>query len=143
MGFDGFQIFFHRVVNSDIKHLKTSSLKHHPNEILSDVMDIPFHGADYDTADRFRPGFRQQGSEDTHTTLHRVGRHQNFWDKKDAVAKINTDDPHPLHECLREHFIGRPTPLQQDIGSFYDLFFQSIIEVIVHLLDKLLIGEGA
>ena len=143
MGFDRFQIIFHRIVNADIKYFEAGTLEHHAHEILSDVMDIPFHGADHNTAHRFRPGFGQQGPQDSHAAFHSVGRHQHLRHEKDTVPKINADDPHPFHKCVGEHLISRPAPPQQDIGSFFDLFFQPIIEVIVHLLDKFLIGEAA
>jgi hypothetical protein len=37
--------------------------------------------------------------------------------------------------------LGVPAALKKDVGPFYDLWGQPVIEVVVHLCDELIVGK--
>ena len=81
------------------------------------------------------------GRKDEHARLHRIGAHQHFGNEQDAVAEILADDSHALNQRLGEEVVGRPAAAEKDVGAFLDLFLEPVIQVVMHLLHKFIIGE--
>ena len=106
-------------------------------------MDVALDGADHDLADRLGAGLREQGSQDLHSALHRVGGEQHFGNEQDAVAEVDADDPHALDERVVQDFLGAPTALEEDPRRLHDLVAQPVVEVVVNLLGELLVVQVA
>ena len=51
------------------------------------------------------------------------------------------NDGHPRDQGLGQDVIRCPAAFQQDVHTFFDFFFQTIIEVIHHLLDQLVVAR--
>ena len=77
-----------------------------------------------------------------HARLHGVGGQQHLRNEEDAVAEIDADDPHALDEGLREDLVGRPAAPEQDVGPLDDLFGETVIEILVHLLHEFIVLKG-
>jgi hypothetical protein len=104
-------------------------------------VDVALDGADHHLADARRAGFGQERLQDRHAALHRVGGHQHLGDEEDAVAEIVADDGHAAHERLGEDVVGRPAAVQQDVHALFDLFLQTVVEVVEHLGDQIVVVE--
>ncbi len=137
------QILFDRVVDAEIDDLEAGALEHHRDEILADVVNVAFDGSDDNFADRLHTGFRQQRAQDFHSALHRVRGQQDLRNEQDAVAKIDADDAHAFHQSVVQHALCRPAPLQEDASGFFDFGLQSVVQVVMDLLDQFLVIEGA
>mgnify|MGYP000406837965 CR=1 FL=1 len=85
--------------------------------------------------------FHEQRAQDEHAGLHRIGAHENLGHEENAVAEILADDPHAFDQRLCQNFIRRPAALQKDVGAFLDLFLEPVIQIVMHLLDKFIIGK--
>ena len=129
-------------VDAEIDDLESGPLHHHRREVLADVVDVALDGADHDLADRLRAGLGEQRSEDLHAGLHRVGGEQHLGHEQDAVAEVDADDAHALDERVVEHLVGAPVAIEQDRRAFDDLVGESVVEVVVHLLDEFVVGQG-
>ena len=104
-------------------------------------MDIALNRADDHRAHRGRAGFGQQRLEDGHARLHGVGRHQHFGNEQNAVAEIDTDDAHAFHQGLGQDIIGSPVAAEQDVDAFDDLIVETVIKVVMHLLDQFFVVQ--
>ncbi len=104
-------------------------------------MNIAFNRSDDHLAERFHTGFSEQRTQYAHAAFHRVSGEQHFGNEQDAVAEVDADDAHALDQRLVQDLVGGPAAIEQDLGTFDDLFFHPVIKVIVHLLDKLVSGQ--
>jgi hypothetical protein len=120
---------------------KPAPFHHHRHEVLADVVDVALDGADHHLADARRAGFGQQRLQDRHAALHRVGGQQHLGHEEDAVAEIVADDGHAAHERLGQDVVGRPAAVQQDVHALFDLFLQTVVEVVEHLGDQIVVVE--
>ena len=130
-------------VDAEVDDLEPGAFHHHRHQVLADVVDVALNRPDDNSPDRLGAGLRQQGPQHCHTGLHGVGRHQHLGDEQDAVPEVDAHDAHPLDQRVVEHVGSGPAPLQEDARSLVDLFVETVVEVIVHLLDELVIGEGS
>ena len=105
-------------------------------------MDVALDGSDYDLSDRLRSGLSQQWSQDCHAGLHCVGGQQYLGNEEDAVSEVNADDPHAFNEGLVEDLCWPPVAAEQDVGAFCDLVGQTVVEVVVHLADQVLVRQA-
>ena len=121
--------------------LEAGALEHHRHEVLADVVDVALHGADHDLADRLDAGLGEQRPQDRHAGLHRVRREQHLGHEEDPVAEVDADDAHALDERLVEHAVGAPAAVEQDRGALDDLVGEAVVEVVVHLLDEVVVGQ--
>jgi hypothetical protein len=110
---------------------------------FADVVNVALDRPDDDFADRFHAGFGQQRAQDLHPALHRVRGQQDLRNEQDTVAKIDADDAHAFHQGVVQHALGRPAPLQEDVGGFFDFGLQSVVQVVMDLFGQLLIIEAA
>ncbi len=140
-GFDRFKIVLDRVVDTQIDDFKTGTFHHHRHKVLADVVDVAFDGADDHLADTWCAGFGQKRLEDRHATLHRVRSQKYLWHKQDAVSEVISDDGHTAHKRFGQDIIRFPTALQQDVHGLFDLFLETVIEIVEHLLDQFLVIE--
>ena len=104
-------------------------------------MDVALDRADHHLADARCAGFGQQRLEDEHAALHRVGGQQHLGYEQDAIAEVGTDDGHAAHKCLGQDVVGFPIAFQQNVHGLFDLFFQTVIKVVEHLLDQFLVVQ--
>ena len=51
------------------------------------------------------------------------------------------NDGHPTDQGLGQDFVGFPTTFKKDVHALFDLFLETVIEVVEHLLDKFLVVE--
>ena len=121
--------------------LEAGALHHHRHQVLADVVDVALDGADHDLADRLGAGLGQQRAQDLHAGLHRVGGEQHLGHEQDAVAEVDADDAHALDQRVVEHPIRAPSTVEQDHRALDDLVGEAVVEVVVHLLDELVVGE--
>src|SRR5437868_7972992 len=56
----------------------------------------------------------QQRTQDLHTTLHGVRGEQDLGHEQDAVAEVDTDDPHAFDQRVIQHLLGVPATLEED-----------------------------
>ena len=138
---EGGEVLVDVAVDADVEDLESGALEHHRHEVLADVVDVALHRADDDLADRLGAGLGEQGAQDRHPRLHRVGREQHLGDEEDAVAEVDADDAHPFDERFVEHPVGAPAAVEQDRRALDDLVGQAVVEVVVHLLDELVVGQ--
>ena len=139
MFFQRVQVIFNRVVDAEVNHIKTGTFKHHRYKILANVMDIALDRANDHGANTRRPGFRQQRPQNHHAGFHRIGRHQNFRHKQDAITKINANDGHAFDQRLCQNIIGRPFARKKNLHAFHNFILHSVIKIVMHLLDKFVI----
>ena len=97
-------------------------------------MDIALHRADHHLAHARCAGFDQKRAQDGHPGFHGVGGHEDFRHEQDAVAKIDADDAHALYQGLCQDAIGCPATPEQDVDALFDFVFQTVIEIVMHLL---------
>jgi hypothetical protein len=90
---------------------------------------------------RGAPVSARSGLRMMHPGLHRIGGQQHFGHEQDAVAEVSADDGHAGDQRLGQHVIGRPAAFDQDVDALFDLFLQTVIEVVVHLQHKLVVGK--
>jgi len=108
---------------------------------MSWMLDVAFDRADDHFANTRGAGFGQQWFQDCHPALHRVRGQQHLGYKQDTVAEICPNDGHATHKRFGQDVVGFPLAFKQDVHAFLDLFFQTIVKVIEHLLDKFFIVE--
>src|SRR6202030_2104793 len=111
----------------EIDDLESSALEHHRDQVLADVVNVPLDRPDDDLADRLDTGFRQQGAQDFHATLHGVRRQQHLGHEQYAVSKIDSDDAHALHQRVVEHAFSRPASLEENTRGFFDLGLEAVV----------------
>ena len=128
-------------VDAEVNHFESCTFHHHADQVLADVVDVAFDGADNHFADRLGAGSSEYRFQKRHAGLHRIGRHQYFGNKQNAVAKIDTDNGHARNQRLVQHLGSFPAPVQQNLCSFGDLFGHAIVEIIVHLLDEFFVRK--
>ena len=129
-------------VDAEVDDLEAGALEHHPDEVLADVVDVALDRADDDLADRLGAGLGEQRAEDLHAGLHRVGGEQDLGHEQDAVAEVDADDLHAGHERVVEDLRGGEAAAEQDVRALDDLLAHPVVEVVVHLLDELVVGQG-
>ena len=113
-----------------------------PDEVLADVVDVALDRADDDLADGLGARLGQERPQDGHAGLHGVGGQEHLRHEQDAVAEVDTHDLHAGHQRIVEHARGAPATAEQDIRALHDLGGHAVVEVVVHLLGQLLVGEG-
>ena len=121
--------------------LEAGALEHHPDEVLADVVDVALDRADDDLADRLGAGLGEERPQDRHAGLHRVGGEEDLGHEQDAVAEVDADDLHAGDERVVEDPRGRPAAPEQDVRALDDLGGHAVVEVVVHLLGELVVGE--
>ncbi len=121
-------------------NFKTGTLHHHGHQIFAYVMDIAFYRANHHGAHWFSTSFRQQRLENRHATFHGIGRQQYLWHKQDTVAEVDTYNGHTINQSLAKHFFCGPTAVKQDGGALFYLFFQAIVEIVMHLQHQIFVG---
>ena len=89
----------------------------------------------------FGAGLGEERAEDRHAGLHRVGGEEDLRHEQDAVAEVDADDLHPGDQRVIEDPGGRPATAQQDVGPLDDLGRHAVVEVVVHLLGELVVGQ--
>ena len=136
------EIFLDPVVDAEIDDLESRPFHHHADEVLADVVNVAFHGADHHLADLRRAGLGEQRPQDRHAGLHGVRRHQHFGHEEDAVAEILADDAHAFDEGFGEHFVGRPIALQKNAHGLLDLGLEPVVKVVMHLRDEVGVIRG-
>ena len=122
--------------------LEAGALEHHPDEVLADVVDVALDGADDDLADRLRAGLGEQRAEDRHAGLHRVRGEQDLGHEQDAVAEVDADDLHARRQARRRGpwWPRQPRPSRMLVPSTISSR-HAVVEVVVHLLGELVVGE--
>ena len=115
------EVFLDRVVDAQVDDLEARAFEHHRHQVLADVVDVALDRADDDLADRLDAGLGEQGAQDLHPPLHRVGGEQHLGHEQDAVAKIDADDAHAFDERIVQHLLGAPAALEEDVRRLHDL----------------------
>ena len=131
------------VSSANVDDLEACALEHHPDKVLADVVNVAFDGADDDLADRLGAGLGKQRAQDLHPALHGIGCEQHFRHEQDAVAEIDTDDPHAFDERIVQDLARSPTTLKEDTGGKHHLRPHAVVEIVVDLLDEFSIVERA
>ena len=129
-------------VDPEVDDLEAGALEHHPDEVLADVVDVALDRPDDDLADGLRAGLGEQRAEDLHAGLHRVGGEQDLRHEQDAVAEVDADDLHARDQRVVEDLGRREAAPEQDVRALDDLVLHAVVQVVVHLLDELVVGEG-
>ena len=93
---------------------------------------------------RARTGFRQQRLQDGHAGFHRVGgpaelRGTNRMPSRKSMPTMVI----PPDQCISQNVVRLPATFQQNVDAFFDLFSETVIEVVMHLLHQLFIIEFA
>ena len=104
-------------------------------------MDVAFHGTDDHGAHWLRTRLRQQGSKNSHTTFHSIRGKQYFRHEQNTVPEVDTDNRHPIDQRLSKHLLSGPATIEENLRALLDFLFQSVIQVVVHLQHKVLIGQ--
>ena len=56
-----------------------------------------------------------------------------------TIAEVIPDDLHAADKRFGQDVVRLPPALKQDVRAFLDLFLQTIVEIVVHLQDKLVV----
>ena len=130
-------------VDAQVEDLEAGALEHHPDEVLADVVDVALDGADDDLADRLGAGLGQQRPQDGHAGLHRVGGEQDLGHEQDAVAEVDArrSSCPATRASSRTRVAVQPRPSRMFVPS-HDLGGHAVVEVVVHLLGQLVVGQG-
>src|SRR5262245_42003765 len=128
-------------VDPEVDDLEPGTLEHHPDEVLADVVDVALDGPDHDLADGLRAGLGEQRPENLHAGLHRVRREQDLRHEQDAVPEVDPDDLHARDERVVEDLGRAEAAPQQDLRPLDDLVLHPVVEIVVHLLDELVVGQ--
>jgi hypothetical protein len=128
-------------VDAQVDDFEPGPFEHHRHQVLADVVDVALDGADDDLADRFGPGLGEERPKDLHAGLHRVGGEEDLGYEQDAITEVDADDAHAFNECDVQGAIGRPTPVEQNQGTFDDLGGHAVVEVVVHLIDEVFVTQ--
>ena len=128
-------------VDAEVDDLEAGAFEHHPHQVLADVVDVALDGADDHLADRGRAGLGEQRAQDRHPALHRVGGEEDLGDEENPVPEVDADDAHAFDERVVEDPLRHPSAFQQDVRAFLDLFLQTVVEIVVHLRDELVVGQ--
>ena len=88
-----------------------------------------------------RAGLGEERPQDRHAGLHRVRREQDLGHEQDAVAEVDPDDAHALDQRVVEDLVRAPATAEQDVRPLHDLGRHAVVQVVVHLLDQLVVGE--
>gem|GEM_PF-6812572 len=139
--FDGFQIVFDGVVDSEVDDVEAGTFHHHADKVLADVVNVALDGTNHHLALLRRAGGGKQRAQDVHPSLHRVGREQNFRHEQDAITKVDANDPHAFNESLGQDVVGGPSAFEKNPGAFLDFLLQPVVKVVVHLLHEFFVGE--
>ena len=121
------------IVDADVVDLKARTLEHHGNKVLTDVVDVALHGTDDHGAHWLRTRLRQQGSENSHTPFHSICGEQHFRYEQDTIPEVDTDNCHTIDQRLSKHLLSGPASIEENLRTFLDFLFQSVIQVVVHL----------
>ena len=143
MFLQGEQVFFHRVVDAEINHLKTGALHHHAHQILANIVDVALDRSDYHFSNRLYPSFCEQRPQDFHAALHGIGSQQDLWNKQNSVTKINPNNAHALDQSVIQHPVCRPAATKKNMGGLNHLVAQAVVEIIMNLLGQLFVVERA
>ena len=141
MFFNRLEIFLDRIINAKVDHLKASAFHHHADEVFADVVNVALNGTDHHLADLRRAGLGEQRTKQNHARFHCVGRHQHFWNEQNTIAEIDADDAHAFDERLRQNVVRRPFTAKKNVDTVNNFLAQTIIEVIMHLLDEFVVGK--
>lgn len=141
LAFDRIEIVLDRIVDPQIDDVEAGPLHHHADKVFADVVNVALDGSDHHLAEFRCAGFGQKRTQDRHAGLHRIGRQQHFRHEENAVAKIDADDAHALDQCLGQHVIGCPAAFQEDVRRFLNLLLQTVIEIVMHLLNEFFVGK--
>src|SRR5665213_583117 len=117
MLFNGFQIVLNWIIDAEVNDIKASTFHHHGYQILTNVMDITFNGADDHLAKAWSTSCDQKWAQNGHASLHGIGGKQNFGHKQNTIAKINADNTHALDEAFGQNLIGCPAAAEQDVNG--------------------------
>ncbi len=128
-------------VDPEVEDLEAGALEHHPDEVLADVVDIALDGPDDDLPDRLGAGLGEERPKDLHAGLHRVGGEQDLGHEQDAVPEVDADDLHARDEGIVENLGRAEATLEEDVRPLDDLFLHSVVQIVVHLLDELVVGQ--
>jgi hypothetical protein len=78
-------------------------------------------------------------AEDLHARLHGVCRKQDLRNEQDAVPEVDPDDLHARDQGVVQDLRGREPTIEEDLRALHDLIPHAVVEVVVHLLDKLVV----
>ena len=135
------EIVLDRVVDAQVDDLEAGAFHHHADQVLADVVDVALDRADHHLADLLGTGLGQQGTQDDHAGLHGAGRQEDLRHEEDAVAEVDSHDPHAFDQGLGQNIIRHPAAFEQNIHALFDLFLETVIEVVHYLLDEFLVVE--
>src|SRR4029079_16881739 len=146
---DGRLVFGQRVqelvsvgVDAEVDDLEPGALEHHPAKILADVVYVARDRADDDLAHGLCAGLGEERPKDRHPGLHRVRGEKDLGHEQDAVAEVDAHDLHAGDERVVEDLRGAEAAAEEDRRPLHDLVLHAVIEVVVHLLDELVVGQG-
>ena len=128
-------------IDAEIDDLETGAFHHHADEVLADVVNVAFDGADDHLANRLGACFRQYRLQYCHAGFHCICGKQYFRHEQDAVTKIFADDVHAADQRFVQHFLGTPATAQQDLRAFGYLVGKTVVKIIVHLFGELVISK--
>ena len=141
MLFEGGKVLVDVGVDAQIDDFEAGALEHHAHQVLADVVDVALDGADHDLADRFGAGLGEQRSQNGHAGLHRIGGKEHLGHEEDAVSEVDAHDAHALDERVIEDAICVPASAEQDVGAFFDLLAEAVVQIVVHLGGQVFVAQ--
>ena len=102
---DGPTVLLRADIDAQINHLIPGAFHHHPHQILADIMQVAFDGADNKhTAPLGGSGFKMRFKL-VHTGRHRFGRHQQVRHKDFVTAEFFSHFIHPGHQSFGKDIV--------------------------------------
>ena len=94
MLFQGFFKFLSLYIHSQINHLVSVSFHHHGYQVLADIMQVSFHGADDDRSLTLHASVLKELLEMIHRRSHCLGTHQHLGNKHLIGLEFHSDTFH-------------------------------------------------
>ena len=121
-------------VYAQVNDIKALPFQHNPDQVLADVVQIPFYGTDADPAADFGLALREQRLQDGYALIHRPGGNQDFRYKDFIVLEFHPDDIETCEQSLfKDLLCGNPL-VDGLLHQFFDNFRSSCLDFRGNLL---------
>ena len=138
------EVLLDRVVDAEIDDLEAGALEHHRDQVLADVVNVALDRADDDLADRLgTPVSASSGRRISMPPFIEFAASSTSGTNRMPSRKSMPTMRMPSTRASFSTFSAFQPRSRKMSRGLFDLGLQSVVQVIVHLLDELLLVEVA
>ena len=115
-------------VDAEVDHMDAFAFEHHLDKVLSDIVQIPFDGADDGGADRFHPVLDQPRFEYGDALVHGARCDQDLRDKDLIKLELPADDPHAGEQPALKNLLGGVPFVQRLLHQLFHLWGAALLQ---------------